>query len=114
VRALIIEKRVQNLTRLTTCSSYSAVPHWVPFRSRSRQAAGRRDTGASAVFECGRVSILLCPLAASSSSESDRLKIEDSEDRLPQTIHQFGSQRSTEVTRGAYESPECPLQLTGS
>ncbi len=47
-------------------------------------------------------------------SESDRLKMEDSEDRLPQTIHQFGSQRSTEVTRGAYESPECPLQLAGS
>jgi hypothetical protein len=46
--------------------------------------------------------------------ESDRLKMEDSEDRLPQTIHQFGSQRPTEVTRGAYESPECPLQLNGS
>jgi hypothetical protein len=39
--------------------------------------------------------------------------MEGSEDHLPQTIHQFGSQRSTEVTRGAYDSPECPLQITG-
>jgi hypothetical protein len=44
----------------------------------------------------------------------EQWKILRTEDRLPQTIHQFGSQRSTEVTRGAYESPECPLQLTGS
>ena len=27
---------------------------------------------------------------------NDRLKMEDSEDRLPQTIHQFGSQRSVQ------------------
>ena len=31
-----------------------------------------------------------------------------------QTTHQFGSKRSTEVTRGACESPEFLLQLTGS
>jgi hypothetical protein len=28
VRALIIEKRVQNLTRLTTCSSYTTLHYW--------------------------------------------------------------------------------------
>ena len=34
----------------------------------------------------------------------------------PTDMHQFGSQRSTEVARGAYESPECecPLKLPGS
>jgi hypothetical protein len=41
-----------------------------------------------------QLSVLSKDMDTYSHKETDRLPAEDPEDRMPQTIHQFGSQRS--------------------